>query len=90
MHEREAEVAALIEDEVARAMTPYRSLGLPRDVLDEMESILRFGLRTHPTAQHLLRQLLDDPVLIKSDEVDTSGLVQTIPQSIPDRAGKRR
>ena len=47
---RETQIAALIEAEVERAMTPYRALGLPTDVLDELERVLRFGLRTHPDA----------------------------------------
>jgi len=70
----QAQVAALIDAEVQRAMAPYLALGLPPDEIDELERMLRFALRTHPTAQHLLRRLVDDPVLFKSDGVDTTGL----------------
>ena len=71
---REEQARALIEQEVTRGMAPYKARGLPADALDEMQHLLRFALRTHPTAQHLLRRLCDDPVLFNSDGVDTSGL----------------
>jgi hypothetical protein len=69
---------ALIEEEVARGMEPYRRLGLPTDVLDELEHMLRFALSKHPTAQVLLRRLCDDPVVVKSDGVDTAGLEEAL------------
>jgi hypothetical protein len=72
---RETQIAALIEAEVQRAMEPYRALGLPADVLAELERLLRFGLKTHPSAQQLLRQLIDEPVLVESDSIETRGIV---------------
>jgi hypothetical protein len=68
------QIDALIEAEVERAMAPYRALGLPEHVLAEMESMLRLGLRTHPSAQAILRALARDPITVKSEEVDTRGL----------------
>jgi hypothetical protein len=75
---RETQIAALIEAEVERAMTPYRALGLPTDVLDELERVLRFGLRTHPDAKDILRQLIVETIPVKSDSIDTSGIVATV------------
>ena len=71
---RQEQMRALIEQEVIRGMAQYKARGLPADVLDEMEHMLRFALNTHPTAQHILRRLCDNPVLVNSDGVDTSGL----------------
>ena len=71
---RQAQIAALIDAEVLRAMAPYHALGLSADVLDELEHLLRFALNNHPTAQDLLRRLLDDPVVARSENVDTTGL----------------
>lgn len=72
-HPRAEGIEALIEAEVSRALAPYRALQLPVDVLEEMESVLRLALRTHPTAQHLLRQLLPDPDVYKSDQIPRRG-----------------
>jgi hypothetical protein len=68
------QIQDLIEEEVTRGLSPYRRLDLPEDVIAEMERVLRFALRTHPTARHLLRRLVFDPIVVKSEEVDTSGL----------------
>ena len=59
-------------------MAPYRALALPAPHLDELERILRFGLETHPAAQQLLRQLMDDPVLNHSDSINTTGLQESV------------
>jgi hypothetical protein len=71
----------LIEEEVTRGLLPYRHLGLPVEVIAEMERVLRFALATHPTAQHLLRRLVSDPTVVKSDEVDTRGLDAALKKS---------
>src|SRR5215467_6392924 len=71
---REAQTDAIIEEEVARAMAPYRALDLPAEVLEELEQTLRFALRHHPGAKRLVRQLVSDPVMVQSDAVDTSGV----------------
>ena len=70
---RKAQTDAIIEEEVARAMAPYRALGMPAEVLEELEQTLRFALRHHPDAKRLVRQLVSDPVMVQSDVVDTTG-----------------
>jgi hypothetical protein len=71
------QMAALLEAEVARGMAPYRTLGLPADVLDEMERLLRFALRTHPAAQEILRRQCEDPTVFRSADLpkDLSSVV---------------
>lgn len=66
----QAKLDQLIEDEVTRAMAPYRARALPAHVLAEMETTLRLALRTHPTARQLLRGLVNNRKLARSDEVD--------------------
>lgn len=74
MPSREEQIQALIEEEVARAMRPYRDLGLSTEVLGELERLLRVALENHPTPQHLLRVLADEPMVAHSDTVNVSSL----------------
>jgi len=74
----EKQIEAFIEAEVERAMAPYRARGLPGHALAEMESVLRLALRTHPTAQALLRALAADPTVARSDEIDARGIEEAV------------
>lgn len=69
------QMAALIEEEVARGMAPYRALDLPAEVLEEMERALRFGLDHHPAAQALLRRLCEDPRLATSGKIPREAIL---------------
>jgi len=74
----EQQIEQMIEAEVARATAPYRALGLPADVLAEMEAMLRIGLCHHPDARALLRALATDPTVYRSDQIAVSGIEEAL------------
>lgn len=49
--------AALIEAEVTEALRPYEGIYTP-EMMAEARHMMRIVLRTHPTATHLLGQLV--------------------------------
>ena len=73
---RDAQIAALIDAEVERALAPYRAMRMPPDALAELETMLRLALRTHPDAQFYLRQLADDPLVNRSDTLKVNDVLE--------------
>jgi hypothetical protein len=64
---------AQIEAEVARALGPGVGV-LPKEVLDEARLMLRIGLKYHPDARRLLKELRPEPSVDRSDERATAAL----------------
>lgn len=57
-----------IDAEVNRALSPYLGV-LPDEAIDEMRSVLRDALMTHPTGSRLARQAAPPPQVMSSGEV---------------------
>jgi hypothetical protein len=64
---------AQIEAEVERALGPGVGV-LPKEVLDEARLMLRIGLKYHPDAQRILRELRPAPAVDKSSKVAKGAL----------------
>lgn len=62
---------AMIEAEVERAVGPAAKT-LPPEVLDELRSLLRIGLRNHPGARAVLEQLRAVRSVERSDKIATA------------------
>jgi hypothetical protein len=73
---RDAQIKALIDAEVERALAPYRAMRMPPDALEELETMLRIALGTHPDAQLYLRQLVDDPLVNRSDSLKVRDVLE--------------
>jgi hypothetical protein len=46
-----------LDAEVTSALAPYRAMGLSRELLAEMEQMLRLALTSHPTGKYLMSRL---------------------------------
>lgn len=64
----------LLEAQVARAIAPYRAMGLSAAVIEEMECMLRLALLSHPRAQYLLSRLRERAAVKESGEVAIGGV----------------